>query len=121
MSIFTICLIACAAMCVIMACGVVFDSKTWNSSEHVGLFVFHHKWVEVICLPMIFIVPLVLVFYALFLPMDAGNMFVQLILRILLGGGLLMASVFTFMFSSMVFFGIKHMFTIRKNVRIAGA
>lgn len=115
MSIFTYLLIACVAMCVIMALGVTFDSKTWNSSKHVGLFAFRHKWVGVICMPMLFIVPLCIAFYALFVPIGIENMFLQLIARVLFGIGLGMAGIFIFILSMVIFFGLKHWFLPRKK------
>lgn len=121
MSIFTWMLIACVAMCVIMALGVIFDSKTWDSPEHVGLFVFRHKWVGVICIPMLFLVPLCIVFYALFVPMGIENMFLQLVARVLSGIGLGMAGMSIFILSMLIFFGLKYLCQPRKKVGIAEA
>ena len=108
-------------MCVIMALGVIFDSKTWDSEEHVGLFVFYHKWVSVLCLPMLFLVPLCIAFYALFVPMSIANLYLQFVARVFTGIGLGMAGIFVFLLASIIFFGMKHWCQPRKNIGIAGA
>ncbi|MBR1825510.1 MAG: hypothetical protein IJ770_02880 [Alphaproteobacteria bacterium] len=107
MSIFSWLLVICAAMCITMALGVSFDSKCWESSERGGLFVFRHKWVSVLCVPMLFLVPMGVVLYALFVPMNEANMLLQCILRGLIFFGLTCAAVFTFILFASISISLK--------------
>lgn len=100
-------LIAIAAMCAFMAICVVFDSKTWEHSERGGLFIFHHKWVSILCVPMLFLVPICVFFYALFVPLDVSSIFVRFICRVLIFMGLFAGSMFVFVVFSTLSLGAK--------------
>jgi hypothetical protein len=107
MDLFSWILVAMVAMCVIMATGVIFDSKTWDNDERGGLFVFHHKWVSFLCVPMLFLVPLCAVFYTLFVPLGEPNMILQCIFRALIFIGLIAGALFTFVVFSTINLGLK--------------
>lgn len=91
-----------AVMCVIMALGVIFDSKCWDSNERGGLFNFKHRWVGVICFPMLFIVPILALAYAAIVPMDVANIFVEHACRIMAFFGILVGAAFIFVCTAAV-------------------
>ncbi|MBR6355944.1 MAG: hypothetical protein IKR92_03710 [Alphaproteobacteria bacterium] len=107
MDIYNWVIVAGAAMCVFMAVCVALDSKTWNNDERGGLFEFRHKVLTVLNFPMIFIVPLFAVFYALLIPLGESNMFMQLFFRALIGFGLLTGGFYIFFVVTAITLGFK--------------
>lgn len=82
-----------AVMCVIMALGVIFDSKCWDSNERGGLFNFKHRWVGFICFPMLFIVPILALIFAFILPMNV-NLLIECACRLAIFIALMLCAVF---------------------------
>ena len=108
MSIFTCILIACAAMCVVMAIGVALDSKLWNLPYgNGGWFEFIHPWVGWICIPMMALVFFGSVFYTMFVPLEIDNDLLRLFARALLGYGILCASFYVFLIAFIVIYCVK--------------
>lgn len=80
-------------MCVIMALGVVFDSKSWYNHEY-GLFEFNHSWVAVLCIPMLSIVPIIAFIVAIIVPMEIGSVFFEYTCRLAIFIALLLCAIF---------------------------
>lgn len=96
MSIFSWILVAIAAMCVFMGLSVAFDSKTWDDDKPGGLFEFRHPLLSVLNFPMLFIVPVLAVFYAMFVPMGEPKLWLQVIFRFLILFGVMTGSTYIF-------------------------
>lgn len=96
MSIFSFFLVVIAALCVFMGLSVAFDSKTWDNDKPGGLFEFRHSWLSVLNCPMLFMVPILSVIYAFFVPLGEPRLWLQAIFRFLIFFGLMTGSTYIF-------------------------
>jgi hypothetical protein len=72
-------IVFCAVMSTVMGCAVVLDNI--DDQERGGVFMFKHKWANLLCRPMLLIIPTLLFFWVMLVPLNIYGIIENVIAR----------------------------------------